>query len=51
MTVARSLSLIVGQAAISLSVRPQPMQRPEMGSTMQVWTQGLEGAAADMSLI
>lgn len=31
------------QAAISLNVRPQPMQSALRGSITQIWTQGVEG--------
>ncbi len=45
----RSSSLISLQAAISATVRPQPMQRADKGSTTQILTQGVEigGAGID----
>jgi hypothetical protein len=36
----RSASLMLGQAAISRKVRPQPMQRPLLPSTAQIFWQG-----------
>jgi hypothetical protein len=44
MTVIRSVSLIVAQAAISATVRPQPMHRADSGSRTQTLTQGVETA-------
>ncbi|HEY1886662.1 MAG TPA: hypothetical protein VGG86_11530 [Roseiarcus sp.] len=44
MTAIRSVSLIVAQAAISASVRPQPMHKADSGSRMQTLTQGVEMA-------
>jgi hypothetical protein len=37
----RSLALNVGQSAISLSVRPQPMHSPEAGSIVHTLVQGV----------
>ncbi|HTR15340.1 MAG TPA: hypothetical protein VMI72_19350 [Roseiarcus sp.] len=51
MIVVRSLSLMPPQAAISAVVRPQPMQRAEIGSTAQTLTQGVETAETDMGSI
>jgi hypothetical protein len=42
MTVIRSVSLIVAQAAISAVVRPQPMHKADSGSRTQTLTQGVE---------
>jgi len=47
----RSSSLIALQAAISVVVRPQPMQRADNGSTTQIFTQGVAIAGADMGFI
>jgi hypothetical protein len=50
-TAKRSASFILVQAAISPTVRPQPMQSAEMGSMTQTWIQGVDGAGAGMTLI
>ena len=51
MTATRSASLMVGQAAISAIVRPQPMHSAETGSTTQILTQGVAGNVADIAVI
>lgn len=51
MTAARSVSFIPCHAAISATVRPQPMQNAETGSTTQMLTQGAEGGEADIVVI
>jgi hypothetical protein len=50
MTAARSVSDMSGQAAISVIVRPQPMQSAETGSTTQILTQGVAGGEADIAV-
>ncbi len=42
MMACRSASLIVLQALISLSVRPQPVQWCRVGSSVQIEAQGVE---------
>ena len=50
--IARAFGLAhAAQAAISASVRPQPMQSAETGSTTQILTQGVEGSGADIAVI
>ena len=49
MTATRSASLIVVQAAISATVRPQPTHKADSGSMTQTLTQGVE-IGADMML-
>lgn len=52
MTARRSLSLIVLQAPISLSVRPQPTQRRPLASSVQIETQGvLTGAGIGIGVL
>jgi hypothetical protein len=43
MIASRAGSSRPAQAAISLSVRPQPMQSDDCGSMTQTWMQGVEG--------
>ncbi len=47
----RSASLNSGQAAISATVRPQPMQSSDKGSTTQTLTHGVEIAGADTGMV
>jgi hypothetical protein len=51
MTAKRSVSLMAGQAAISATVRPQPMHNAETGSTTQILTQGVNGRVTDIAII
>ena len=51
MTAARSVSGIVGHAAISARVRPHPMHSAETGSTTQIRTQGVDSGAGGMAII
>ena len=51
MTATRSISGMAGQAAISATVRPQPMHSAEAGSTTQILTQGVDGGMADIAVI
>ncbi len=51
MTAACSVSFMPCQAAISATVRPQPMQSAETGSMTQMLTQGVEGGEADIAVI
>ncbi len=41
---------MAAQAAISAAERPQPMQSIEIGSTTQIWTQGVAIAAREASV-
>ena len=50
MSESRSASLKLPQAAISRSVRPQPMHSPVMPLTAQILMQGVEIGAALMPL-
>jgi hypothetical protein len=49
-TATRSPSLISDQSEISATVRPQPMQRLIEGSTTQIFTHGVAGAGARISM-
>jgi hypothetical protein len=51
MTRRRSAALIALQRAISGTVRPQPKQRPERASSVQIFTQGLSIIAESRSRI
>ncbi len=51
MTAMRSGSAMAGQAAISATVRPQPMHSAETGSTTQILTQGVDGSVAGIAII
>jgi hypothetical protein len=51
MTATRAVSLMAGQAAISATVRPQPMHSAETGSTTQILTQGVAGRVAGIAAI
>ena len=50
-TAARSVSAIVGHAAISARVRPHPMHSAETGSTTQMRTQGVDSGTGGMAII
>jgi hypothetical protein len=49
MTATRSVSLIVGHAAISAAVRPQPTHKADSGSITQTLMQGVETASTSVT--